>query len=384
MGRVRLCGMGGTSSLAWRTFDSQYWGSAQRRKRIFLVADFGGFTAGEILFERKSSAGDSAESEGEREEAATNVGASVDSASICWAMNQPSNKINDYSKQTISPTLTARMGTGGNQVPIVHSVSDSASETLTPWDVQSNRIQSINGKAATLYGGAGQGTHNGAVFDTRHVAYSFDSLASNSMKSKNPHSGCRQVEVSKTLDTTRPDPSKNQGGIAIVQTIAIEGNGSRPSHKGNGYKETDKMYTLNATEVHGVGVFPQQAFDEYGEGKPLSTLKAQGGSYGGGSESLVYQKNVGALCMDDYKGANNQYVDQDKCVIQQGVRRLTPLECERLQMLPDEWSNVEFNGKPAPDSKRYKAIGNGMAQCQPDWIMKRIAEVANGQNEGHD
>lgn len=71
------------------------------------------------------------------------------------------------------------------------------------------------------------------------------------------------------------------GHAPIVHTVAIEGNGSRPSHKGNGYKETDKMYTLNATEVHGVIVFPQQAYDEYGEGKPLSTLKAQGGSYGG-------------------------------------------------------------------------------------------------------
>ena len=105
----------------------------------------------------------------------------------------------------------------------------------------------------------------------------------------------------------------------------------------------------------------------------------------GGSETLVYQKNVGALCMDDYKGASNQYVEQDKCIVNnKTVRRLTPLECERLQMLPDEWSNIEFNGKPAPDSKRYKAIGNGMAQCQPDWIMKRIVEVLNGQNEGHD
>lgn len=51
------------------------------------------------------------------------------------------------------------------------------------------------------------------------VCYSFDGLASNSMKSANPHSGCREVEVSKTLDTTAPDPSKNQGGIAIVQPI---------------------------------------------------------------------------------------------------------------------------------------------------------------------
>lgn len=55
------------------------------------------------------------------------------------------------------------------------------------------------------------------VMDT--AAYSFDSLASNSMKSKNPHSGCRKVNIAKTLDTSTPDPSKNQGGIAVVECV---------------------------------------------------------------------------------------------------------------------------------------------------------------------
>lgn len=55
------------------------------------------------------------------------------------------------------------------------------------------------------------------LFAPKATAVSFDSLASNSMKSKNPNSGCRAVETSKTLDCGQPDPSKNQGGIAIVQ-----------------------------------------------------------------------------------------------------------------------------------------------------------------------
>lgn len=53
------------------------------------------------------------------------------------------------------------------------------------------------------------------------VAYKFDSLSSNSMKSSNPHSGCNAVEVSHCLDTTTPEPSKNQGGIAIVHQYAV-------------------------------------------------------------------------------------------------------------------------------------------------------------------
>jgi DNA (cytosine-5)-methyltransferase 1 len=61
------------------------------------------------------------------------------------------------------------------------------------------------------------------------------------------------------------------------------------------------------------------------------------------------------------------------------VRRLTPLECERLQGLPDGYSDIEYKGKPAPDSKRYKALGNGMAQPCASWIIKRIAEVHNNE-----
>ena len=56
------------------------------------------------------------------------------------------------------------------------------------------------------------------------------------------------------------------------------------------------------------------------------------------------------------------------------VRKLTPIECERLQGLPDNWTNIEFNGKPAADSRRYKAIGNGMAVPCSDFVLRRIKE----------
>jgi site-specific DNA-cytosine methylase len=61
------------------------------------------------------------------------------------------------------------------------------------------------------------------------------------------------------------------------------------------------------------------------------------------------------------------------------VRRLTPLEAERLQGVPDGYTDIEFNGKPAPDSKRYKALGNGMAQPVADYVIRRIVEVNRGQ-----
>lgn len=63
------------------------------------------------------------------------------------------------------------------------------------------------------------------------------------------------------------------------------------------------------------------------------------------------------------------------------VRRLTPVECERLQGLPDNYTNVEADGKPASDAKRYKAIGNGMAQPCADFIIKQIVYWTEGENE---
>ena len=106
--------------IAWRVLDAQYWGVPQRRKRIFLVADFAAAnrSAAEVLFVEQGVPRGFEKGEGEGQKSAANAGKSI----------------------------------------------DRASGTLTPWDVQSNRIQSINGTAAALYGGAGQETHNGAVF----------------------------------------------------------------------------------------------------------------------------------------------------------------------------------------------------------------------------
>ena len=60
------------------------------------------------------------------------------------------------------------------------------------------------------------------------------------------------------------------------------------------------------------------------------------------------------------------------------VRRLTPVECERLQGLPDNFTDVECNGKPASDSARYKAIGNGMAHPCASFVLAQIVKAERG------
>ena len=113
------------------------------------------------------------------------------------------DKYNQCSTGNISATL--RTPGGGDNYPIVCMATQQGGAEIRQDD-----------KAPCLTASAGMSGNNQPV-----IAYSFDSLSSNSMKSSNPHSGCRQVDVAKCLDTTVPEPSKNQGGIAIVEQKVI-------------------------------------------------------------------------------------------------------------------------------------------------------------------
>lgn len=82
------------------------------------------------------------------------------------------------------------------------------------------------------------------------MCYNISPYESNAMKSSNPHSGIQKVDTTRTLDLNGGNPACNQGGVMVL--AVIEGNGSRPSHKGLGISTETTMYTLNSTEVHGV------------------------------------------------------------------------------------------------------------------------------------
>lgn len=126
--------------------------------------------------------------------------------------------------------------------------------------------------------------------------------------------------------------------------------------------------------------FGQSQFAAYNDG--ITTLRAQGGDNGGGSENLVvepYQEVVGALCSGDGNGPGNQYVNQNKLVVQspQLIRRLTPLECERLQGFPDDWTDIPT----ASDSPRYKALGNSVAIPCVEFILEQVVRYGFKRTE---
>ena len=175
------------------------------------------------------------------------------------------------------------------------------------------------------------------------------------MKSSNPHSGCREVDTSKTIDTTTPEPSKNQGGIAIAQPIAVDCFNQTINDK------TSQTIGSSASDVNHYGAVLEQ------NGIPRLS---------------------NALCARDYKGARPE-ADQGAPLIVESpvakgphavqhtmaIRRLTPKECERLQGFPDDWTRIPYRNKPAdqcPDGPRYKACGNSMAVPVMRWIGERI------------
>ena len=234
--------------------------------------------------------------------------------------------------------------------------------------------------------------------DRHAVAYSFDSLASNSMKSSNPYSGCREVELARTLDTSIPDPSKNQGGIAIVEPVAytIKIRSGREGGGKGALVQTEKSATLSTLQDQ--TLFQPVVYDARGngDGKIVPTITGDHESRITDYTAIVtepedcltpwdnqarriYSENgtFPALAAREKAGQNQQSV-LTETEVRWIVRRLTPTECERLQGYPDGWTDIgewaDTKGKkhkPA-DTPRYKALGNSIALPQWFWIAQKM------------
>ena len=184
------------------------------------------------------------------------------------------------------------------------------------------------------------------------VAYSFDSLASNSMKSSNPVSGCNMVDVAKCIDTSNPCPSKNQGGIAVAVVGQVDW---RTTNNDAG----QVSQTLKTDLAHQSGPCLAVA--------PIGCFKS---GQGAKSRSIGYSETVSPTLPSNAGGNTAPSLVQTM-----QVRRLTPTECERLQGFPDGWTAIPWKKKDAedcPDGPRYKALGNSMAVNCMEWLGERI------------
>jgi DNA (cytosine-5)-methyltransferase 1 len=239
------------------------------------------------------------------------------------------------------------------------------------------------------------------------------------MKSGNPDSGIYEMEKARTLDTTAG--ASGNGGTCVVEgrepVICMEGNGLRPSHRGNAVNE-GISFTLNTVEQNIVAYALDRAAYNQGQnaqfGIGISEEQAQT-VLAKGPGAVCYQDKTGALCASDCHGIQNQQAECDKYIVEPNyiVRRLTPLECCRLQGFPDYWcsaletpepteADIEFwsavfeeyrrvsgnsskpkTGRqiikwlqnPRTDSAEYKMWGNGCALPCCVFALRGIAEL---------
>ena len=251
------CIVGKGYSVAWRVYDAQYWGVPQRRKRIYLVADFASERAGEILFESEGVSGHPETSretrEGTAEDAEGGVGGSsfFEPRSLMeenWSKQNIKNALRaEASKSShvvvcsfmggqgakamgigyneiVSPTIKSVMS-GGNTIPDV--VYPNVARTLTSEADASfciDRDQNVvciegNGQRESHLGNGYAESDQMYTLNTveKHAdCYGIGSYASNAMKSSNPHSGIYEAKTSRTLDLNGGNPACNQGGVVVA------------------------------------------------------------------------------------------------------------------------------------------------------------------------
>lgn len=342
------CVVGEGYSVAWRMLDAQYWGVPQRRRRIFLVCDFRGGRAGEILFKREGLRGNFAQSREAGKEATADA-----------------------------------VGSAGGDCRAFHLQQDP-----------------ISGRVSPCIGAQHQATVG--------VVYDITGENSNSMKSRTPDSCFRERTVARTLDTFSGSPECNQGGNVVAYSVdcrnmrlgeeisgtlqAKENGGYSLNYqnpvvydaRGNGDGKIVPTITgdheIRITDYTALGVGNGQLNQIYMTdtagtltcSHDQQMIYAFMGGQGAKAGGIGYSETVSPTLKAAPSG-NNTVPDIAywlKKARRYFVRRFTPLECCRLQGFPDWWES----GVSGSDSARYKMWGNGMALPCVLYVMEGITD----------
>ena len=461
-------------SVAYRTLDAQYWGVPQRRRRIYLVADLAGGSAGKILFESEGLSGYSAEGfrswqraagsftpcpeatgydgyngslteevsstlgvncgvstgrngivlndqGGNRMEVTEDVAATLraenhghppcvmESAGFCTEHsaksrtigyeeecsptlragvvpaavaleNYPTDSRVKLSEDGNIQTLTSRMGTGGNNVPLVMKIRSGCDGGGKGPLIQENKSATLScNNDQTLFepcgwdggqvsptltkqnAGGNQRMPDKDNFTCVLQPFGISSKDSNAMKSDNPHSGIYEAETARTLDGNGGNPSCNQGGIAVVESYAIQGSmigrEDKNGPQGDGINE-DVSFTLNTVDRHAVYAITTGSYTQVEE-ETSPTIMARDYKdpnavcYGIGRDTFNQGQNA-KFAPTFEEELQPTLVAKGPGAIQSGytVRRLTPTECARLQGFPDNWCTALGTEKPT-DEEMY-------------------------------
>lgn len=412
--------LGNQFSLAWRVMDAQFWGVAQRRKRIFLVADFAGRSAPQILFEQNRLPGYSASSGGQRQGTAASAPGCSDPPGGTGPIGFDGYNGDLTGEKAATLGVNCGMSTGRNgvltafaanqrdEVRDLHDVA--AALTAQPGMKQQTFVAGITAKGngdcflseerhTALSGGggmpgqgypaiftaafsAGAGASAGSIGYGEEVSPTLKGTASGNCMpsilclndqggsaiacSENVAGTLRAQEhghqplvfenhgidarytgphsVAPTMSARYGTGGNNVPLVAEPDTIfCITGNAidRQPMNGGNGIGYQQGIaYTLTATDHH--AVFSRQRVDVFKSNEVVSTQSAR------------QHKDATDLVVDMDEPDNSASAPRGASVLL--IRRLTPLECERLQGFPDGWTDIEG----ASDSAHYKALGNSV------------------------
>lgn len=392
LGAVAELGYG----FAYRVLDAQYFGVAQRRRRVFVVGCLGDWrSAAAVLFEPESLRRDNPPSREKREKTTPSFASGVDERGIqrtvgtlCADTHPGAYSGQDAYTGRLVPhivgALTAKgpeaMGApevdGQHYIPVAQTVYETH-----PVD---SRVKEMGDVCQTVTSRWGTGGGNVPIA-LGPIPYRKSKRAQSADDDETWVDG----EVSNTINLF------DQGDIrtthAVVQPIALAENtiGRQPHNGGNGdgFTVGGPMYTLNATGVHGVAqpvAFSSNMSVPDCQTDVSPTLKL--GGHGGGNPPAVAQPVGFTRC--DHGGdavvdgtptmrcGSNYSAHLAAAIPNMAVRRLTPVECERLQGFPDNYTNIPWRkSAESPDGPRYKALGNSMAVPVMAWIGRRIQEV---------
>ena len=370
-------------SLAWRVFDAQYWGVPQRRKRIYLVADFAGGSAGKILFESEGVSGYTPQ--GFRPwQGAAGAFAEGAGASGCVCLNDQGGSRMDVTED-VAATLRAEnhghppcvMGAAGfctehsaqaRGIGYEEETSPTLRTGTVPAAVYENHSQDTRytgplETAPTVNATYGMGGNNqpfvvetpktlkirsgcdgggkGALIQENKSAtlgcnndqtvfvpkvYGICSKQSHAMLSDNPHSGFYEADTSRCLDRSGGNPTCNQGGMAVVAVQgSMIGRADKNGPQGSGVNE-DVSFTLDAADRHAVAYC-------------MTT----------GTYTQMLKEQSPTLMARDYKDPPVVNETEPEYI----VRRLTPTECARLQGFPDWWCAGLGTDKPTEEEIEF-------------------------------
>ena len=331
--------------MVWRTHDAQYWGVPQRRRRISVVADFGGDTASEIQFDGESVSGDIAES------GASGEGFAEDAeAGASYAVRIRGGCDGGGKGALVQTEKSGTLGTGNDQTIFCMATQQGGAELRT------------DDRAPTLTVAAGMSGNNQPV-----VCAGFK-LGN----SEQDRSIGYQEELSPTLNAEcgGNKPAVVAPAVALDMTHACdvirecgEQVPALQARMGTGGNQVPLTYGIGNGQANEASIMAEEV---------SQTLNTMHDAQAVMCEDVSHALRAKANCA--YREDAETYPVQNMV-----VRRLTPMECERLQGFPDHWTDIgewiDEKGKKHKDadSPRYKALGNSIALPFWDWMLRRMA-----------